>query len=133
MFNNDLINLMFDNEWFDWDKKFYRFNRDEKDMRPYSIYHKDKKIIITHNILGVNKEDLKISRENENNTTYIVIEGKTKDDVTGKEYSISSRLAADDKNLDLEKIQAQAKNGLLYITIPEKEQKKIAQKNIEVK
>jgi len=133
MLNDGLMKLFWDEDWFDWDRKFYRFNRDEKDMKPYSAYHKNDKIIITHNILGINKEDLKISREHESNTSYLVIEGKTKDEITGKEYSMSSRLAVDDKALDLENIQAQAKNGLLYITIPKIEQKKIAKKNIEIK
>lgn len=104
----------------DWDKKNYKFNREEKDMHPYSIKNTEKETIITHNILGIDKKDLKVSREAENGVSYIVISGKTKDNITGKEYSVNSRFALDEKQLDFAKINVTAKNGLLYITIPTK-------------
>ena len=44
---NDLVNLFF--EPFDWDKKGYRFNRDEKDMSPYSIIKTKDSMTIVHN------------------------------------------------------------------------------------
>ena len=42
-----------------WDKDFYRFDRFEKDMNPYSIkYNKEEgKAILSHNILGIDKKD----------------------------------------------------------------------------
>ena len=87
---------------FDWDKDFYRFNRMEKDMNPYSVYNKEGGIVLTHNVLGINKEDLKISTKTENHTSFIVIEGKSKDEITEKEYSINEILSmtksAQDKN-----------------------------------
>lgn len=123
MFDSELIDFLF--EPFDWDKKSYKFNREEKDMHPYSIIKNDKETIITHNVLGINKEDLKLTRKNENGDSYIVIEGETKDELTNKEYSVSSRFALDESQLDLSGIKSSVKNGLLYIVIPNKKDKKL--------
>ena len=107
---------------FDFDRDFYKFNRIEKDMNPYSIKQTDEGIILIHNVLGINKEDLKISTKRENHTNLIIIEGKTKDEVTGREYSINSRFSVDD-NVDLKSAKKKKKNGLLYISIKYKEAK----------
>ena len=107
---------------FDFDRDFYKFNRIEKDMNPYSIKQTDEGIILIHNVLGINKEDLKISTKRENHTNLIIIEGKTKDEVTGREYSINSRFSVDD-NVDLKSAKPSIKNGLLYISIKYKEAK----------
>lgn len=113
---DNLVDLIFNP--LDWDKTAYRFNRDEKDMHPYSIINKKDRVLITHNVLGINKEDLKITRESENGKNYIVINGKTRDDITGREYSVASRFMLNNEEVDLTKISATVKNGLLYITIP---------------
>ena len=107
---------------FDFDRDFYKFNRIEKDMNPYSIKQTDEGIILIHNVLGINKEDLKISTKRENHTNLIIIEGKTKDEVTGREYSINSRFSVED-NVDLKSAKPSMKNGLLYISIKYKEAK----------
>ena len=107
---------------FDFDRDFYKLNRIEKDMNPYSIKQTDEGIILIHNVLGINKEDLKISTKRENHTNLIIIEGKTKDEVTGREYSINSRFSVDD-NVDLKSAKPSMKNGLLYISIKYKEAK----------
>ena len=133
MFDED-FNILIDSLFpFDWDKKNYKFNREEKDMHPYSLKTTDKEVIITHNILGIDKQDLKITRESENGITFILITGKTKDTITGKEYSINSRFNIDINKLDLSGIKATTKNGLLYITIPtNKKELKKESKNIEI-
>ena len=133
MFDKD-FDILIDNLFpqFDWDKKSYKFNRDEKDMHPYSIKTKEKEVLITHNILGIDKKDLKITNESENGTTFILIKGKTKDTITDKEYSVDSRFALDETQLDLSEIKATAKNGLLYITIPKRKELKKETKNIEI-
>lgn len=133
MFDRD-IDMLIDTFFpLDWDKKNYKFNREEKDMHPYSYKSDNKNTIITHNILGIDKKDLKITPEVVNGVTRLVIKGTTKDSITGKEYSVNSTFALDDSQLDLTKIKATAKNGLLYITIPnkEKEEQKI-KKEIEI-
>lgn len=132
--STDMLNLLVNP--FDWDKEFYRFNRWEKDMNPYSIKYDDEKhqAILSHNVLGINKEDLSISIKKENGRTYLVISGKTKDEITEKEYAINSRFALDEDSYDTDKIDATIKNGLVYITIPYKlEVKKDNTKTIEIK
>ena len=134
MFNED-FNILIDSLFpsFDWDKKNYKFNREEKDMHPYSIKTGEKEVLITHNILGIDKKDLKITTESENGVTFILIKGKTKDTITDKEYSINSRFNININELDLTGIKATAKNGLLYITIPTKKKEiKKESKNIEI-
>lgn len=118
-----------------WDKDFYRFDRFEKDMNPYSIkYNKEEgKAILSHNILGIDKKDLSIAIKPENGRNYLVISGKTVDEVTSKEYSINSRFYISE-DYDTDKIEAEAKNGLVYITIPyKKEVLKDKTKTINVK
>lgn len=117
--------------FFDWDKKNYKFNRDEKDMHPYSIIDNEKEVIIVHNVLGIDKKDLKISLNKESGNTYILIEGKSIDELTKKEYSISSRFALDTTQLDIKNITSTMKNGLLYITAPLKKEEKLKQ-NIDI-
>ena len=134
MLNED-FNILIDSLFpsFDWDKKNYKFNREEKDMHPYSIKTGEKEVLITHNILGIDKKDLKITTESENGVTFILIKGKTKDTITNKEYSINSRFNININELDLTGIKATAKNGLLYITIPTKKKEiKKESKNIEI-
>lgn len=106
-----------------FDKEFYKFDRWEKDMNPYSVkYDKEKGMaILSHNILGIDKKDLSIAIKVENRKNYLVITGKTVDEVTGKEYSISSRFYISE-DYDTDKIEAEAKNGLVYITIPYKKE-----------
>ena len=117
---------------FDWDKEFYKFNRTEKDMNPYSVYNTETGMILTHNVLGINKDDLKISTKTENHTSFIVIEGKSKDEITGKEYSINSRFSVDKSKMDIEKAKCSMKNGLLYINIPYKSEQKSKEKVLKI-
>lgn len=128
-FNLDFLDDIIDNS-FKWDKDEYKFNRPVKDMNPYFITDNKTSLTITHNVLGMNKEDLKITRENDNGNDFIKIEGKTIDALTKKEYSISSTFAVNGKELDLDKIASTMKNGLLYITIAKREQPKTASKTV---
>ena len=124
---------LFDPFNFNFDKKFYNFNREEKDMHPYSILNKEDATILTHNVLGLNKEDIQLSKKKENGIAYIVIAGKTTDEVTGKTYSINSRFSVDENKVDLSKVSSTMKNGLLYITIPYKKEDKEAEKESFIK
>lgn len=131
MFDNDLIDLFFTNP-LDWDKNSYKFNREEKDMHPYSINNQKDRVIITHNILGIDKNDLKLTLSTENKVTYISIEGNTKDTLTNQNYSISSRFSLDANELELDKISSKAENGLLYIIIPKKVELPAKKQNIAI-
>ena len=101
-------------------------------MHPYSIVNLKDKTIITHNILGIDKKDLKLSLTRENGNAYILIEGKTIDELTKKTYSVSSRFAIDESQLDLSKISSTAKNGLLYITIPFKAKEELKNTTLKI-
>lgn len=132
MFEDNFLNLLLEDP-FTWDKNSYRFNRPEKDMHPYSVIDGKQNIVIVHNILGIDKKDLKLTIKNEGSKTYLIIAGTTKDIITTKEYSVSSKfeLAAD--QLDFSKVSSTMSNGLLYITIAKKEVKPKAKTiNIEI-
>ena len=58
MLNDDFLNLFIDP--LTWDKNSYKFNREEKDMRPYSVTNTKKDTIIVHNVLGIDKKDLNL-------------------------------------------------------------------------
>ena len=118
---------------FDFDRHFYFFNRDEKDMQPYDIVRKQDALIITHNVLGLNKEDLKVAIKTENLKHYLVISGTSKDEITGKTYSINSRLAYNPEEIDVTKATSELKNGLLYITIPYKAKEQLGETSIQIK
>jgi HSP20 family molecular chaperone IbpA len=131
MFDNDFFNLILEDP-FTWDKNFYKFNRTEKDMHPYSVVDGKESIVIVHNVLGISKKDLKLSVKREGKT-YLSIEGKTKDIITTKEYSVSSRFELDTDQLDLTKVSSQLSNGLLYITIAKKKvEPQLKSINIEI-
>lgn len=110
---------------FDWDKKSYKFNREEKDMHPYSIIKSEDKITIIHNVLGLEKKDLKVFTKDSKNGTELFIQGATTDSITKKNYSINSKFSLDITSLDIEKTELIMKNGLLYIIIPKKKEKQI--------
>lgn len=131
--DNTFSNFFLD-DFFDFDKKFYNFKREEKDMTPYDIIKKDGKLIMTHNVLGIAKEDLKVSKKIENGTPYISISGSTKDEITGKTYSVNSRFSYNPTEIDISKATSELKNGLIYITIPYKtEKEKVLEEEIEIR
>jgi HSP20 family molecular chaperone IbpA len=125
---------MFDalDDLFDFDKHFYFFNRDEKDMHPYDVIRKKDALILTHNVLGLEKEDIKLTIKTENLKNYIVISGSSKDEVTGKCYSINSRFSYDPNEIDITKATSEMKNGLLYITIPYKAKEEVSDNEIQI-
>nr|DAI44840.1 MAG TPA: hypothetical protein [Caudoviricetes sp.] len=101
---------------FLWNKDVYKFNRFEKDMNPFSVHEKGNKVILVHNVVGINKEDLKVKIINDNNISKLVISGETKNKETESDYSIHSEFVLD-KNKKIKDISSKTENGLLYITI----------------
>lgn len=118
---------------FDFDRHSYFFNRDEKDMHPYDVIRTSNSLILTHNVLGIAKEDLKVSIKSENLKNYLVIEGSSKDKITGKTYSITSRFAYDSNEIDVSKAESTVKNGILYITIPYKAKEETLDEGFQIK
>lgn len=106
---------LFFSNLFDWDRDFYNFMRPEKDMTPYSIIKQKDKTVLVHNIVGINKDDLKITVKSENGEKYICINGSTQDEITGQKYEVNSRFSV--KAQDIKNIESTMKNGLLYIEI----------------
>ena len=92
---------------FDFDRHFYFFNRDEKDMHPYDVVRKSNSIVITHNVLGIEKEDLKITVRTENLKSYLMIAGASKDKITGKTYSVNSRFQYNPDEIDVSKANSE--------------------------
>lgn len=117
---------------FDFDRPFYFFNRDEKDMYPYDVIKKEDCLIITHNVCGISKEDLKLTAKTKGSKNYIVISGTTKDEITGKTYSINSRFSYNPNEIDITKVKSEMKNGLLYITIPYKTKEELPKPDIQI-
>ena len=73
MSNEELLTLFIDP--LTWDKESYKFNREEKDMRPYSVTNTKKETIITHNVLGINKKDLKLTMKSNREGMFLIVEG----------------------------------------------------------
>ena len=117
---------------FDFYRHFYFFNRDEKDMHPYDVIRKNDSIVITHNVLGIEKEDLKVNIKTENLKYFLVISGTSKDKVTGKTYSINSRFQYNPDEIDVSKATSELKNGILYITIPYRAKEHIDETSIQI-
>lgn len=109
-----MLSLLFNP--FLWNKEVYKFNRFEKDMNPFSVHEKDNKVILVHNVVGINKEDLNVKIINDNNLSKLVISGQTKNEETKSDYSIHSEFVLD-KNRKIKDISSKTENGLLYITI----------------
>lgn len=111
----DKIDLLFDD--LGWDKSFYSFLRSEKDQTPYSVIKKSEDdMILVHNVLGVNKEDLEVKLRSEDGQRILYITGQTVDNITDKKYSINSRFVIKNGN-KIKSVTSEARNGLLYITI----------------
>ena len=91
-------------------------------MAPYSVHNRKDEVIVVHNVLGINKEDLKIATKVENHNNYITIIGKTVDAITGKEYSINSTFTFDDAKVDINTAKCSMNNGLLYIEMKYKKE-----------
>ncbi len=111
----DKIDLLFDD--LGWDKSFYSFLRSEKDQTPYSIVRKSEdEIILVHNVLGVNKEDLEVRLKSENGQRVLYVTGQTVDEKTEQKYNVNSRFVIKNGSR-IKNVESESKNGLLYVTI----------------
>ncbi len=117
---------------FDFDRDFYRFTRNLKDMYPYEIIRRDNdnEVIVIHNVVGLSKDDIKISVDRDNEYDYLVIAGERKNEITDKIYKVDSRFIINLDDIDSNGVEYKVKDGLLYIYIKFKTPEK---PNINVK
>jgi len=100
-------------------------------MHPYSfITNPDNSMTIVHNVLGLDKKDIKLVVKEVNDKGYILISGETKDEITKKVYSINSKFDFSPRDYNLDNVTSTMKNGLLYITIGGKKEKPTSKENI---
>lgn len=104
---------------FDFDREFYRFTRNLKDMYPYEIIRRDNdnEVIVVHNVVGLSKDDIKISVDRDNEYDYLVIAGERKNEVTDKIYKVDSRFIINLDDIDSNGVEYKVEDGLLYIYI----------------
>ena len=119
--------MLFD---LDFDKEFYRFTRNLKDMYPYEIIRKDNRATVIHNVVGLSKDDIKISLEREGKIDYLVISGEKKNEITDKIYKVDSRFTINLDEIATEGIEWEVKDGLLYVYVAFKEPEK---PNVKIK
>ena len=100
-----------------FDRPFYRFQRELKDMYPYEVVKKDNQVILVHNVVGLGKNDINIKLERDERYDYLVISGEKKNEITNKIDKVDSRFKINLKQLDKDGIEWKAEDGLLYIYI----------------
>lgn len=105
-----------------FDKSFYSFNRPVLDMKPYSIAQTDDETILTHNILGIDEEDLKLETIKEGSNYYLLITGETEPEIQGqRKFTVRSKFSIDPDFI--RKITYKVKNGILYVHLHRKIEK----------
>ena len=94
-------------------------NRNLKDMYPYEIIRRDNdnEVIVVHNVVGLSKDDIKISVDRDNEYDYLVIAGERKNEVTDKIYKVDSRFIINLDDIDSNGVEYKVEDGLLYIYI----------------
>lgn len=96
--------------WFD--NSCLRYVREDKAIRV--INGKEKSTLVL-NVLGINPQDIKVDIDEGYADPQLMVSGITKDDVTGREYSIDYRIILNPKHI--KQIEKSSKNGLLYIDV----------------
>ena len=113
--------MMFDlDSFFDWDKPAYTFSRPVHDMKPYMIKTLEDRVVIVHNIVGIEPDDIKVSIVNEDGRDSLVIEGVTHNDVLNYDYKVSSKFGIVSADV-FKSVTYEVKDGLLYINLFKKE------------
>lgn len=115
-----MSNFLFN--FLDWDRDFYSFTRNIKDMYPYEIIRKDNCATIVFNALGLSKDNIKVNTDKTRGTDYIVISGEQKNAVTGKTYSVNGRFLIDAN--EIKNIEWKVQDGLLYVYVHFKQAEK---------
>ena len=106
-----------------FDKDFYKFNRLTRDMSPYQIKRFEDHMVVVHNVIGIDENDLNIELVPEKNITYLEIKGETKNEILNTTYSVNSRFSINKD--EIKDITYNIKNGLLYLNINYKKPEKV--------
>lgn len=103
--------------WFDKE-----FNSDSCSKR-YSYKHisQENKELLAVNVAGFNKEDIKFETKSIGDKDYLYISGTPKDEV--KDFVEPLEIRFEIKSNLIDEIEAEVKNGMLYITANRKENK----------
>ena len=110
MLGNSLFDLLFDDS-------YYCYNRMVRDRRPYKIIKEEGRDILIHNINGLGKDDIKVELETiDDRHSYLLLEGFVENKYDkDNPYTVKSRFTV--KHNEIEKIEKEIKNGILYIYI----------------
>lgn len=95
----------------------YFFNRPVKDMTPYKIVQNEGKTILILNTLGISPDDIEVEVTPGDSfyaSQYLHISGKTKDELSDKEYNISMKFTI---KKPVKKIEWESRNGLTYLSL----------------
>ena len=109
----------------------YFFNRPVKDMTPYKVVDRDDKTILILNTLGISADDIEVEvvPGNEYSTQQLHVSGKTKDELSEKEYNINMKFTL---KKPIKKIEWESRDGLTYLNLmfvePEKPSVSIVRK-----
>lgn len=108
---DDLLSNFFDDFHASWTRPF-------KEKNGYSVYKTSYGALAIFNTLGVNSNDIKVKHSDCNNSTNIVVEGKTKlpelDDECSVRYNCTIKA---EQNRIVEDVQYKTKDGLTYVYI----------------
>jgi HSP20 family molecular chaperone IbpA len=108
----------FFNYFFGFDKAF---NYDSLGCRTYKHITKDDKEILAVNVAGFTKEDIELTTKTIGNTDYLYISTTPKEDVKDFVSPFTIRFAV--RTNVIGSIDAEVKDGMLYITVTKKENK----------
>ncbi|PIQ08004.1 MAG: heat-shock protein Hsp20 [Ignavibacteriales bacterium CG18_big_fil_WC_8_21_14_2_50_31_20] len=103
-----------------------------------NVYEKENQLIIDAEVPGVNKEDLKITLQDniltiEGEKKNLLDENEIKSFLTERIFGSFKRSFTINKDVDSEKINAKFNNGILSITLAKVEEKTPTEKVIEVR
>ena len=137
-----LMNTFFNDLWNTHNniEKIFRNMYGENEERSYGsfpvdVIERENEFLIKGEIPGVNEDDIQINVEK----SYLIIEAEKKETIGEKEkyalneleYGLIKRIFRLPDNIDIDKINAEYKEGILYVTLPKKEEAK--PKEIKVK
>ena len=104
--------MLFDyDDFFNWDKPSYSFSRAVHDMSPYKLKDLGDKVVLVHNIVGVNEDDISVEVADNGGRTQLIISGTTHNDILNYDYKVNFK-----------SVSYEVKEGLLYIYLYKKEQ-----------